>query len=213
MNVLTKWLSGFIGLLMIAALSGCANSYPPLETKAEVSSAYTYIIGPGDSVQMFVWGNPEVTQSVTVRPDGKITAPLVEELRASGKTPYQLARDVEKELGKYVRNPLVTIIVEGFVGPYSEQIRVVGLVGDSEEAGNEPMALPYKEKMTLLDVMIEVGGISDFADGNGASVIRIVDGEQKQFSIRIDDLIKDADISANVEMMPGDILFIPEAFF
>jgi polysaccharide export outer membrane protein len=205
-NVLTKWLGCFISLLMVATLSGCANPYPPLESKAEVPDDYTYIIGPGDSVQMFVWGNPEVTQSVTVRPDGKITAPLVEELPASGKTPYQLARDVEKELGKYVRNPLVTIIVGGFVGPYSEQVRVVG------EAA-EPQAIPYKENMTLLDLMIAVGGTTEFADGNGASVIRIVDGEQKQFGVRIDDLIERADISANADIMPGDILVIPEAFF
>ncbi len=207
-----KWFSGLFALFMISALAGCASSYPPLESKAEVPDDYTYIIGPGDSVQMFVWGNPEVTQSVTVRPDGKITAPLVEELPASGKTPYQLARDVEKELAKYVRNPLVTVIVEGFVGPYSEQVRVVGQVGGGED-GDEPMAIPYKEKMTLLDLMIAVGGMTDYADGNRASIIRVVDGEQKQFGVRIDDLIKDADITANVDVMPGDILFIPEAFF
>ncbi len=206
MNVFTKWLGCFISFLMVAILSGCATSYPPLEANADVPDDYTYIIGPGDSVQMFVWGNPEVTQSVTVRPDGKITAPLVEELPASGKTPYQLARDVEKELSKYVRNPLVTIIVSGFVGPYSEQVRIVG-------QATEPQAIPYKENMTLLDLMIAVGGLTDFADGNRASLIRIIDGEQTQFGVRIDDLIEDADITANVDIMPGDILFIPEAFF
>ena len=206
MNMFTKWLAGLTGLLMFAVLSGCATSYPPLETKAEVPDDYTYVIGPGDSVQMFVWGNPEVTQSVTVRPDGKITAPLVEELPASGKTPYQLARDVEKELAKYVRNPLVTIIVSRFVGPYSEQVRVVGQAA-------QPQAIAYKEHMTLLDLMIAVGGVTDFADGNKASIIRIIEGEQKQFTVRIDDLIEDADISANAEIRPGDILVIPEAFF
>lgn len=205
MSIFTKWLGGFGGL-MFAVLSGCATSYPPLELKAEVPDDYTYVIGPGDSVQMFVWGNPEVTQSVTVRPDGKITAPLVEELPASGKTPYQLARDVEKELAKYVRNPLVTIIVSSFVGPYSEQVRVVGQAA-------EPQAIAYKENMTLLDLMIAVGGVTEFADGNKASIIRVIDGEQKQFGVRIDDLIEDADISANADIMPGDILVIPEAFF
>lgn len=206
MNTFTKWFGGFSGLAVVIMLSGCATSHPPLETKAEVPDDYTYVIGPGDSVQMFVWGNPEVTQSVTVRPDGKITAPLVEELPASGKTPYELARDVEKELAKYVRNPLVTIIVSGFVGPYSEQVRVVGQAA-------QPQAIPYKEHMTLLDLMIAVGGTTEFADGNGASIIRIIDGEQKQFAVRIDDLIEDADISANAEIRPGDILVIPEAFF
>jgi polysaccharide export outer membrane protein len=213
MNIFTRWLGCFISLLMVATLSGCATSYPPLEAHADVPDDYTYIIGPGDSVQMFVWGNPEVTQSVTVRPDGKITAPLVEELPASGKTPYELARDVEKELSKYVRNPLVTIIVEGFVGPYSEQVRVVGQVGGGDEGDEQPIAIPYKDKMTLLDLVIAFGGMTDFADGNRASIIRVIDGEMTQFGVRIDDLIKDADITANVDIMPGDILFVPEAFF
>jgi len=116
MNVFAKWLGSILGLLMAVVVSGCAVSYPPLPPEADVPEDYTYIIGPGDSVQMFVWGNPEVTQSVVVRPDGKITAPLVEELPASGKTPYELARDVEKELSKYVRNPLVTILLVALWG-------------------------------------------------------------------------------------------------
>ena len=192
-------------LLMALILSACAR-LPPLNPRAEPPADYTYIIGPGDSLEMFVWGNPEITRTVVVRPDGKISAPLVEELPATGKTPYQLARDIEKELSRYIRNPLVTVIVSGFVGPFSEQIRVVG------EAAN-PQAIPYREHMTLLDLMIAVGGVTEFAAGNRATLVRWINGQQQQFRVRIDDLLKDGDISANVDLLPGDILIIPEAFF
>ncbi|RLA42799.1 MAG: sugar ABC transporter substrate-binding protein, partial [Gammaproteobacteria bacterium] len=147
----------------------------------------------------------------------KITAPLVEELPASGKTPYELARDVEKELSKYVRNPLVTIIVSEFVGPYSEQVRVVGEIGNGSNGGvgdiRKPIAIPYKEDMTLLDLMIAASGLTHFADGNRASIVRVIDGEMRQFGVRVEDLIEDGDMTANVDIMPGDILFIPEAYF
>jgi polysaccharide export outer membrane protein len=143
--------------------------------------------------------------SVPVRPDGKIAAPLVDELIAQGKTPIQLARDIETVLGKYVRDPIVTVMVNGFVGPYSEQIRVIG------EAAR-PQFLPYKLNMTLLDLMIVVGGITDFADGNAATILRTSEGN-KQYSVRLTDLIKRADISANVDIKPGDILIIPESLF
>jgi polysaccharide export outer membrane protein len=167
---------------------------------------YRYLIGPGDNLQIFVWRNPEVSQSVIVRPDGSITTPLVEDLPASGKTPTQLARDIEKALETYIRQPIVTVLVAGGVGPYNEQIRVVG------EAA-KPQALPYREHMTLLDLMIVVGGTTQFADGNNASILRVVDGELKQFRVRVDDLLKDGDITANVDMLPGDILIIPESWF
>jgi len=206
-------LAGLFVFMVPLMLIGCATrSMPPLPTtKATLPSVadpahYNYLIGPGDSVNIFVWRNGEVSTTVTVRPDGKITTPLVEDLPASGKTPTQLARDIEKALSTYIKDPIVTIIVGGFVGPYSEQIRVVG------EAAR-PQALPYRQKMTLLDLMITVGGITDFAAGNRASVVRFVDGKQKQFSVRIEDLIKDGDISANVDMLPGDILIIPESWF
>lgn len=166
---------------------------------------YNYVIGPGDSVNIQVWRNPELSTSVPVRPDGKITAPLVEDLPAMGKDSTTLARDIEKALGKYIRDPIVTVIVGGFVGPYSEQIRVVG------EAAN-PQVLAYKQKMTLLDVMIAVGGITEFADGNGASILRTAEGN-KQYSVRIRDLIKRGDVSANVEVRPGDVLIIPQSWF
>ncbi|MEJ2345796.1 MAG: polysaccharide export protein [Gammaproteobacteria bacterium] len=165
-----------------------------------------YLIGPGDQVDVFVWGNPDLSATVPVRPDGMITTPLVEDVPASGKTPTELARVMEKRLAKYIRNPVVTVIVTGFVGLYSEQIRVVG------EAA-KPQSLPFKKDMTLLDVMIAVGGLTDYAAGNSATLIRTVDGKRKQYRVRLDDLLKDGDITANVNMMPGDIVIIPEAWF
>jgi len=193
--------------MLVLVLSACTKSYPPLEggpPPALVSP--NYIIGAGDNVDIFVWRNDELSASVTVRPDGKITTPLIEDVTASGKTPTQLAREMEKELEVYVKNPVVTVMVNGFVGPYSEQIRVVG------QATN-PQALPYRDQMSLLDLMIAVGGMTDFADGNRSKVVRVVDGNWQEFSVRIDDLINGADINANVYMLPGDILIIPESWF
>ena len=202
-SVCIIWL-GFFLLLS----SGCATTdYPPLEGgPAPAQLTPDYIVGAGDSVNIFVWRNPELSSTVTVRPDGKITTPLVEDVPASGKTPTQLARDMEKELSVYVKNPVVTVMVGGFVGPYNEQIRVVG------QASN-PMALPYRDQMTLLDLMIAVGGLTEFAAGNKAIVVRVIDGEWQQFGVRIDDLINGADISANTYVLPGDILIIPESWF
>jgi polysaccharide export outer membrane protein len=184
---------------------GCAsNQYPPAPPTA-ASPDYNWKIGPGDVINIVVWRNPEVSMSVPVRPDGKIATPLVEDLPVIGKDPSTLARDIEKALSKYIRDPVVTVVVTNFVGPYSEQIRVVG------EAG-KPQVLAYKQKMTLLDVMIVVGGLTDFADGNAATILRAADGN-KQYSVRLKDLIKRGDISANVEMKPGDVLIIPQSFF
>ena len=179
-------------------------SFPPAPAQVDQSN-YNYIIGAGDTVNIIVWRNPELSMSVPVRPDGKIAAPLVDEIMAQGKTSTQLARDVEKVLGKYVRDPVVTVLVSGFVGPYSQQIRVIG------EAA-KPQALPFKTKMTLLDVMIAVGGLTDFAAGNSATILRTSEGN-KQYSVRLSDLVKRGDVSANVEMLPGDILIIPQSFF
>ena len=188
-------------------LAGCAGS-AGLRPAAPVTTAtgdYSYIIGAGDNLNIIVWRNPELSLSVPVRPDGKVSAPLVDELVAQGKTSSEVARDIEKKLSTYVRDPVVTVIVTSFVGPYSEQIRVVG------EAA-KPQFLPYKQKMTLLDVMIAVGGLTDFADGNGASILRSAEGN-KQYAVRLKDLVKRGDVSANVEMRPGDILIIPQSFF
>ena len=186
-------------------LVGCAQ-LSPLPPVPPASVSPDYLIGPGDSLQVFVWRNPEVSTSVTVRPDGKLSTPLVEDLVAAGKTPTQLARDIERELANYLKEPLVTIMVSGFVGPYSQQIRVVG------EAG-KPQVLAYRAQMSLLDVMISVGGLTEFAAGNKATVVRNVKGQQQQFGVRLDDLIREGDISANVPMLPGDILIIPESWF
>jgi polysaccharide export outer membrane protein len=193
--------------LFLLTLSGCTKNYPPLEGGPPPALATPdYLIGAGDSVDIFVWRNQELSASVVVRPDGKITTPLIEDVPASGKTPTQLARDMEKELEVYVRNPVVTVMVNGFVGPYNQQIRVVGQAA-------RPQALPYKDQMTLLDLMIAVGGLTEFADGNQAKVVRVVEGQWQEFGVRIDDLINGADISANTYMLPGDILIIPESWF
>jgi len=197
----------WLGIFLLM-LTGCATTeYPPLEGgPAPAQVTPDYIIGAGDTIDIFVWRNPELSSGVTVRPDGKITTPLVEDVPASGKTPTQLARDMEKELSVYVKNPVVTVMVNGFVGPYAEQIRVVG------QATN-PQALAYRDQMTLLDLMIAVGGLTEFADGNKSIVVRVIDGEWQQFGVRIDDLINGADITANTYVLPGDILIVPESWF
>ena len=202
MAVAFRWvLLGLVGGLG----AGCA-SHPPAPVSA-ASADYRYIIGPGDNVQVIVWRNPELSMSVPVRPDGLITGPLVEDVPAMGKTPTDLARDMEKVLGTYIRDPVVTVIVTGFVGTQSEQIRVIG------EAA-KPQALPYRQNMTLFDVMIAVGGLTDFADGNGATVMRAnAEGSKQQYGVRLTDLIRRGDISANVDMKPGDVLIIPQSWF
>jgi polysaccharide export outer membrane protein len=198
-----KWLACFIIISSIFTLSGC-KSYPPAENVE--AAEHDYLIGPGDDIDIIVWRNPEVSMMVPVRPDGKITTPLVEDLPASGKNSTQLARDIEETLSRYIQQPVVTVIVKRFIGPYSEQIRVVG-------EAQEPQALPYREKMTVMDVMIAVGGLTDFADGNGSRIIRTTDGIEEQLGVRLEDLIRDGDISANVTMRQGDVLVIPESFF
>ncbi len=194
----------FFALSVVLVFGGCANSFPPAPPEAATPD-YKYIVGPGDIVNVVVWRNPELSMSVPVRPDGKLATPLVENMLAIGKDPSTLSRDIEKELSKFIRDPVVTVIVTSFVGPYSEQIRVVG------EAA-KPQVISYKQKMTLLDVMIAVGGVTDFADGNNASVLRTAEGN-KQYRVRIKDLIKRGDISANVEMKPGDVVIIPQSWF
>jgi polysaccharide export outer membrane protein len=200
------WLA--TGLLaLVLGLGGCGTTkaYPPLDERADVVDA-PYLIGPSDTIRIDVWRNPELSVTIPVRPDGKISSPLVEDLWASDKTSTQLARDIEKVLAKYVRDPVVTVIVTNFGGVYRQQIRVIG-------EATTPQALPYRENMTLLDVMIAVGGITDFADGNKASVVRSSGGSRQQFGVRLKDLVKGGDLSANVAMRPGDILIIPQSFF
>lgn len=191
-------------LILLFALCGCASQYPSAPNNAS-SPEYNYMIGPGDTLSIVVWRNPELSMGVPVRPDGKITTPLVEDLPAMGKDSTALARDIEKALSKFIRDPIVTVIVTGFVGPYSQQIRVVG------EAA-KPQVLAYKQQMTLLDVMIAVGGITDYADGNHATILRTSEGG-KQYSVRLKDLLRRGDVSANAEVKPGDVLIIPQGWF
>jgi len=194
-------------VLAVAAMAGCSitPSYPPAPERTGQFD-WNYLIGPGDSVQVFVWRNPEVSGGFPVRPDGKMTMNLIEDLQASGKTPTQLARDIEKALAKYIQEPIVTVIMGGGIGPFDQQIRVIG------EAA-KPQALSFREKMSLIDLMIAVGGITDFAAGNKAYILRNVDGKQERLGVRLEDLLKAGDISANVDMRPGDVLVVPESLF
>lgn len=191
--------------LSVLVLGGCA-SRAPMVADTSAPPLHDYLIGPGDNVNIIVWRNPEVSMSVPVRPDGKITTPLVEDLPASGKTSTELARDIEKALAKFIQQPVVTVVVTGFVGTYGEQIRVIGQAA-------RPQALPYRRDMSLMDVLIAVGGVTEFASGNNASIIRKVDGKLQKMPVRLNDLIKEGDISANMSMRPGDVLVIPESFF
>ncbi|WP_432377826.1 XrtA/PEP-CTERM system exopolysaccharide export protein [Duganella sp. P38] len=191
--------------LLIALLAGCASRVS-LDLPDDVPLQGDYQIGAGDVVNINVWRNPEVSLSVPVRPDGKITTPLVEDLQAAGKTPTELARDIEKALSKYIQQPMVTVIVTSFVGPYTQQIRVIGQAA-------RPQALPYRQGMSLMDVLIAVGGITDFAAGNKANIIRVVEGKRQTVPVRLQDLLRNGDISANVAVLPGDILVIPEGWF
>ncbi len=186
-----------------ALLSGC-GSYPPAPQHA-AAPAHHYVIGPLDNLAITVWRNPELSVATQVRPDGRISAPLVRDLQAAGKTPPELAHDIEVELSKYVRDAVVTVSVNGFQGPYGDQIRVIG------EAA-KPQAIPYRESMTLLDVMIQVGGLTDLADGNAAKLVRGSENG-KEYRVRLRDLVKRGDISANVDMLPGDVLIIPQSWF
>ncbi|PSW21544.1 sugar ABC transporter substrate-binding protein [Photobacterium sanctipauli] len=194
-------------------VGGCSTTDIPTLPSATPQSSltknindYKYLIGPGDTLNIFVWGNPEISGNFIVRPDGMISTSLVDDLPASGRTPTDLARSLEARLSEYVRDPIVTVMVSGFVGPYSEQVRVIG-------EASQPRAINYRQNMTLLDVMVEVGGLTEFADGNDARLIRVVGGQQKQFGLKMGDLVRDGDIQANVDILPGDIIIIPEAWF
>ena len=205
LSTMMKRLACLALALSALALGGCATRAPMVVDNSAVP-LHDYLIGPGDNVNIIVWRNPEVSMSVPVRPDGKITTPLVEDLPASGKTSTELARDIEKALAKFIQQPVVTVIVTGFTGTYGEQIRVIGQAA-------RPQALPYRRDMSLMDVLIAVGGVTEFASGNNASIIRKVDGKLQKMPVRLNDLIKEGDISANLSMRPGDVLVIPESFF
>ena len=194
--------------MVLTLLVACALQppYPAAPARAQGTPPHDYLVGPGDTLNIVVWRNPEVSMTVPVRPDGKFTTPLVEDIQASGKTTSHLARDIEKALSKYIQDPIVSVIVSNFNGPFEQQVRVIGQAA-------KPQALPYRQNMTLMDVLIAVGGITEFADGNRATILRRVGGTNRQFSVRLEDLIEAGDISANVDMRPGDVLIIPESWF
>ena len=188
------------------ALASCGGGKEPPEPNAVTGKEQLYRIGPGDVLRIFVWGNPGLSDTVPVRPDGRISIPLIEDLEVADKTPTDVGRMIEQKLAAFVESPLVTVIVTEFVGPFDGTVRVVG------EAA-EPKSIPYRAELSLLDVMIEVGGLTEFAAGNHATLIRQTGVEQNQYRVRIDDLVRDGDITANVQMQPGDVLIIPESFF
>lgn len=207
--------SALLGLLLFATMVQATPGAeqmpaekvaPPVAAPVKAEDRVYYLIGPGDGLTIFVWGNPDLSTSVTVRPDGMVSVPLIEDLVVTGKTPTQAARDIERSLEKYVKNPIVTVIMGGFTGIYEQQVRVVG-------EATKPQALPFRERMTLLDLMISVGGLTIYADGNKAKIVRKVDGRDHYIKVRIDDLLKRGDIKANMPIMPGDILIIPESWF
>lgn len=191
--------------LLATLLAACTSSPFQPAPQSAATADFDYVIGPLDTVNIVVWRNPELSMSVPVRPDGRISTPLVEDALAAGKTPSALSRDLEKSLAKFVRDPVVTVVVTQFAGVTNRQIRVIG------EAAR-PQTLPFRRDMTVLDVMIAVGGLTDFADGNKASIFRPADGG-KSYSVRLQDLVKRGDITANVDMRPGDILIIPQSWF
>ncbi len=194
-------------LAMVAAtlLSACGStSYPPAPRSAQTVD-HRYKIGAMDSLNIVVWRNPELSGTVTVRPDGLISTPLVEDVMAAGKSPAELGREIEARLAKVIRDPVVTVVVGGFQGQASEQIRIVG-------EATKPQSVPFRQNMTILDVMIQSGGLTDFADGNGAVLVRGSEGG-KQYSVRLKDLLKRGDISANVDVKPGDIVIVPQSWF
>lgn len=200
-----------LGLALV--LSGCGRSasgdLPPATfVSAAEGPGPDYVIGPLDNLNIFVWRNPELTTSVAVRPDGRITVPLISDLAATGRTPTQLSKDIEEQLKTYIQNPIVSVIVSGFTGPFAQQVRVVG-------EATKPSAIPFRANMTLLDVMISVGGLTDYAAGNRARLVRYdtASNSQKEYDLRISSLLKDGDTSANVRIQPGDVIIIPESFF
>ena len=198
--------AGLVLVAVAALAAGCstAGNHPPAPTVVDLPD-HRYKVGPLDVLNVVVWRNPDLSSTITVRPDGRITTPLVEDLLAADRTPAELAREIEKSLAKYIRDPTVSVLVSGFQGTFSEQIRIVG------EAA-KPQAVPFRQNMTVLDVMIQVGGLTDFADGNAAVLVRGSEGG-KQYQVRLRDLVKRGDVSANAAVKPGDIIIIPQSWF
>ena len=212
---ISRVLAALLAAATIVPLGACSGGTPGSETitaetvrPAAPRQADGYVIGAGDQLSVFVYRNPDLSEAgVAVRPDGRISTPLIDDILASGKTPTQLAREIEGRLKKFVQEPNVTVIVRGFIGPTDRQVRVLG-------EATEPVSIPYREHMTLLDVMIATKGLTKFAAGNRAKIVRVDRaGKSQEIRVRLADLIKDGDVSQNVEMMPGDTLIIPQSMF
>lgn len=191
------------------ALVACAGNPTPIPMSPKSASnavSSDYRIGPGDQLEVFVWRQPDLSVTVPVRPDGKISIPLVQDVPALGKTPGQLANEIQGDLKRYVTDPQVTVIVRSFYGPFSRQIRVIGQAA-------KPQSIPFQRNMTLLDVLIDVGGLTKFAAGNRAVIVRDIEGKEHSYRVYLDRLVNDGDIKYNLPMQPGDILIIPETYF
>lgn len=192
--------------IMLVSICTLAAGPAAAQPAAPPSDTSRYLIGPGDMLQISVWHNPELSTQVPVRPDGRISTPLVTDVVAAGRTPEELGHDIEARLKKYVSDPLVTVIVSSFVGPYSQQVRIVG-------EATTPKSLPYLSHMSVLDAMIAVGGLTPYASGNRAKLVRKINGKETETTLRLSDLLKSGDLSANTELQPGDIIIIPQSFF
>ena len=211
MNKLTKIISSAL-IASSVALAGCSSigvggeqlAAAPSTAFEAADASPDYLIGPLDRLEIFVWRAPELSTNVTVRPDGRISTPLVEDMVASGKTPSQLASDLETSLRQYVKTPEVTVIVSDFSSTFDQQVRVLG-------EAQQPIALPYQDRMTVLDVMVAVGGLTEFAAGNRAVLIRGQGADRKSYRLRLNDLLRKGNISANVPVLPGDVILIPES--
>jgi polysaccharide export outer membrane protein len=196
-----------VGITVQALLLGASTGLEPdPATVATPEESPMYQIGAGDSLAIFVWRNSELTTSVTVRPDGRISVPLINDLYVEGKTPSEVSEEIQTKLAEYIQDPLVTVIVGGFVGTFPQQVRIVG-------EATAPKAVPYRANMTVLDLVIMAGGLTKFADGNNATLVRVQDGAPKEFRVHLADLLQDGDISANFPLLPGDILIVPQTFF
>jgi len=190
----------------LAACAGGAAPDAPLTVQIDNAAIGEYLVGPGDTVQVFVWRSPELSTTVRVRPDGRISVPLIEDLEVAGRSPSAISRAVERRLAEFVVDPKVTVIIQDFVGQADRQIRVVG-------AAVKPQAIPYRKDMTVLDVLIASGGLTPFADGNGAVIVRRAGNGSSQYRVRLTDLMREADMGANAQVAPGDVLMIPQRWF
>jgi polysaccharide export outer membrane protein len=196
-------------LSIAAALAGCTPALPEAPLQIAIADAVgdaSYQIGPGDMLKVFVWQSPDLSTQVKVRPDGRISVPLIEDLNVAGETPTTIARQIETRLAEFVVEPHVTVIVQDFVGQAEQQVRVVG-------AAMKPTAVPYRRDMTVLDVVIASGGLTVFADGNAAVIVRRGGSGPTQLRVRLSDLVKDGDVTANAKVVPGDVLMIPLRWF